>query len=142
VLVGDAVHHKDPLDGQGIRDALIEARHLAGLLIDLHDQRLGWDELLVRYRRAVIDETHRMFESTMKRLVRDLYSDPPPWMIRSLLRWALQDPEYQRRFLLFLARVVPPERFRTPALMAGVIARGLARDVSRVLHRPRARVAS
>lgn len=142
VLVGDAVHHKDPVDGQGIHDALIEARHLAGLLADVHAGRLTWDAMLVRYRRAVLDETHRMFESTMKRLERDLYSDPPPWMIRSLLRWALEDPEYQRRFLLFLARVVPPDKFRTPALMAGVIARGVVRDVQRKLHLPRARVAS
>jgi flavin-dependent dehydrogenase len=141
VLVGDAVHHKDPLDGQGIRDALIGARHLAELLIQVHDQRLSWDEALIRYHRAVLDETHRMFESTMKRLVRDLYSDPPPWMIRSLLRWALEDPVYQRRFLLFLNRVVPPEQFRTPALMMGVIARGVARDVQRMI-RPRAHVAS
>lgn len=137
VLVGDAVHHKDPIDGQGIYDALIEARHLAELLVGLHEQRLGWDALLARYGRAVIDETHQMFESTMKRLVRDLYSDPPPLMIRTLARWALEDPEYQRRFLLFLTRSIPPDRFRTPSLMAGVIARRTLRGLQRLVHRMR-----
>lgn len=131
LLVGDAVHHKDPIDGQGIYDALVEARHLAELLVALHEQRLGWDDLVARYRRAVMDETHKMFQATMQRLVRDLYSDPPPLMIRTLLRWALQDPEYQRRFLLFLNRTLQPEQFRTPSLMAGVIARGVWRDVQR-----------
>jgi 2-polyprenyl-6-methoxyphenol hydroxylase-like FAD-dependent oxidoreductase len=131
VLVGDAVHHKDPIDGQGIYDALVEARHLAELLVALHEQRLDWDALLARYRRAVMDETHKMFQATMQRLARDLYSDHPPLMIRTLLRWALEDPEYQRRFLLFLTRTLPPEQFRTPSLMAGVIARGVWRGVRR-----------
>lgn len=142
VLVGDAIHHKDPIDGQGIYDALIEARHLAELLVALHEQRLRWDALLDRYRRAVMDETHQMFQSTMKRLARDLYADPPPAMIHTLLRWALEDPEYQRRFLLFLTRTLPPDRFRTPSLMAGVIARGMLRDLRRRFRPPRTREAS
>lgn len=142
VLVGDAVHHKDPIDGQGIYDALIEARCLAALLVALHEQRLGWHALLDRYRRAVMDETHQMFQATMKRLVRDLYSDHPPLMIQTVLRWALEDPEYQRRFLLFLTRTLPPERFRTPSLMAAVIARGMMRDLRRQFHRTRTGEAS
>jgi flavin-dependent dehydrogenase len=140
VLVGDAIHHKDPIDGQGIYDALIEARHLAELLVAQHEQRLSWDALLECYRRAVMDETHKMFQSTMKRLVRDLYSDPPPLMIRTLLRWALEDPEYQRRFFLFLTRTIPPERFRTPSLMTAVIGRGVLRDLRRLFHRTRSNV--
>jgi flavin-dependent dehydrogenase len=132
-LAGDALHHKDPLDGQGIRDALTETRVLAELMLEAHAGRLGWQELLARYRRSVFDATHAMFEATMERLERDLYNDPPPLVIRTLLRWALQDPQYQRRFLLFLARVVPPDQFRTPGLLAGVIARGLWRDARGVL---------
>jgi 2-polyprenyl-6-methoxyphenol hydroxylase-like FAD-dependent oxidoreductase len=132
VLVGDALHHKDPIDGQGIRDALVGARALAELLIAFHERRLGWDELLARYGRAVMDETYSMFQSTMKRLARDLYRDPPPWMIRTLLRWALEDPEYQRRFQLFLSRQLSPDQFRTPALMAGTVVRGVWRDMRRL----------
>jgi 2-polyprenyl-6-methoxyphenol hydroxylase-like FAD-dependent oxidoreductase len=128
LLVGDALHHKDPVDGQGIHDALVEGRELSALLIALHKKQLGWSELLLRYQHEVTVATRAMFEATMKRLERDFYADPPPLLIRTLLRWALQDPEYQRRFLMFLARAIPPHRFRTPRLMAGVIARGLARD--------------
>ncbi|HEY3806369.1 MAG TPA: FAD-dependent monooxygenase [Kofleriaceae bacterium] len=133
LLVGDALHHKDPVDGQGIHDALVEGRELAALLIKLHRRQLTWSELLLRYQHAVTAATHAMFEATMKRLERDFYVDPPPLLIRTLLRWALQDPEYQRRFLMFLARAIPPDRFRTPRLMAGVIARGLARDARALL---------
>jgi 2-polyprenyl-6-methoxyphenol hydroxylase-like FAD-dependent oxidoreductase len=129
LLVGDAVHHKDPIDGQGIYDALVEARDLAALLVDHHAQRIDWPTLVERYGQAVIAATHDMFEATMKRLARDLYSDPPPLLIRTLLRWALQDPEYQRRFLLFVARAIPPHQFRTPGLIAGVTARGMLRDL-------------
>ncbi len=129
VLVGDALTHKDPIDGQGIHDALVGARALAELLVAVHEGRLGWEAMLDRYQGAVRRETYEMYQQTMKRLARDLYSDPSPLMIRTLLRWSLSDPEYQRRFLLFLARALPPSQFRTPALLAGVIARGVARDL-------------
>ena len=140
-LVGDAVHHKDPLDGQGIRDALVEARALAGLIVEVRDGRITWSELLVRYRDAVHEATHPMFEQTMKRLARDLYTDLKPAVIRTLVRWSLTDPEYQRRFLLFVGRAIAPDDFRTPALLAGVIARGIARDVQGVVARGLGRAA-
>src|SRR6185369_10230008 len=104
VLVGDAVTHKDPVDGQGIHDALTGARALAGLLVAVHEGRLAWDAMLDRYRLAVHESTYAMYQETMKRLARDLYSDPPPLVIRTRLRWVLEDPEYQRRFMLFQAR--------------------------------------
>jgi 2-polyprenyl-6-methoxyphenol hydroxylase-like FAD-dependent oxidoreductase len=137
VLVGDALHHKDPLDGQGIYDALTGARHLAGLLVARHEGRVSWEALLDRYHRAVLAETHGMFATSMERLARDFYSDPPTLMIRTVMRWALQDPEYQRRFLLLLARTIPPEKWRTPSFMAGVIARGVARDLRGLFQRAR-----
>jgi len=82
-----------------------------------------------------------MFEQTMKRLARDLYTDLKPAMIRTLVRWSLTDPEYQRRFLLFVGRAIAPDDFRTPALLAGVIARGIARDVHGVVARGLGRAA-
>jgi 2-polyprenyl-6-methoxyphenol hydroxylase-like FAD-dependent oxidoreductase len=133
VLVGDALHHKDPVDGQGIYDALVEARHLATLLGEHAHDRIGWDDMLARYHRATVAATHRMFEATMERLKRDLYTDLPPLMIKTLARWSLQDPEYQRRFLLVLARAMPPDGWRTPAFMARVAARGLLRDLRALL---------
>lgn len=140
VLVGDALHCKDPLDGQGVYDALIEAQHLAALLADHRDGRFGWDELLERYRRAVEAETRGMFEATLARLGRELYDEPPALVIRTLGRWALQDPQYQRRFLLMLSRVIPAEGWQSRALMAGTVARGLARDLRGLLRRPGAKL--
>ena len=136
VLVGDALHHKDPVDGQGIYDALAGARLLAQLLAQHRDGGLAWPALLARYHDGVIAETHAMFEATMERLARELYSEPPQWLIRTLLRWSLHDPVYQRQFLLFLTRSIPPTNWRTPKLMAGVVARGMLRDVKSLLASP------
>jgi 2-polyprenyl-6-methoxyphenol hydroxylase-like FAD-dependent oxidoreductase len=141
ILVGDALHHKDPIDGQGIHDALLEARVLDALLGELHQGRIPWQTMLARYRQQVMAETYPMYQSTMKRLARDLYSDPPPLLIRTLIRWTLQDPEYQRRFLLFLTRCIEPSEFRTPSLMAGIVARGVSKDLLGLVLRDRRRVA-
>ncbi len=119
VLVGDAAHHKDPLDGQGIHDALIGARELADQIAAVHAGQITWSELLVRYRDALRAATHPMFEQTMKRLERDLHTDPNPVMVQTLLRWAMTDPEYQKRFLLFVGRAIAPGEFRTPKLLGG-----------------------
>jgi 2-polyprenyl-6-methoxyphenol hydroxylase-like FAD-dependent oxidoreductase len=132
VLAGDALHHKDPVDGQGIFDALEGARRLADLLVQHANAKLSWDALLARYHEAVMASTHPVFEATMERLARELYAEPPDWMIRTLIRWSLQDPTYQRKFLLFLTRTIAPG-WRTPALMAGVVARGVLRDLRGVL---------
>lgn len=141
VLVGDALHHKDPVDGQGIYDALIEAKHLADLLVAHRDGALTWAALLDRYHAAARAETHEMFQATMKRLQQELYSEPPKLVIRTLLRWAFHDPEYHRRFFLYLARTLPPADLLGPRFMASIAARGLARDVLHLIS-PRRRAAS
>jgi 2-polyprenyl-6-methoxyphenol hydroxylase-like FAD-dependent oxidoreductase len=138
LLAGDAVHHKDPVDGQGIYDALNGAKHLAELVSAHAEGSVTWAELVGRYRAAVRGETHAMFEATMERLERELYSEPPRWLINTLIRWSLQDPVYQQRFLLVLTRSISPTRWRTPQLLAGVVARGLLRDLRRTFGlRPR-----
>jgi 2-polyprenyl-6-methoxyphenol hydroxylase-like FAD-dependent oxidoreductase len=134
ILVGDALHHKDPIDGQGICDALVSARELAALLGELHDGLIPWQALLARYQKRVMDETYSRYQSAMKRLARDLYSDPPPWLIRTVVRWTLEDPEYQRRFLLFLTRSIAPSEFRTPRLMLAILARGASKDLLRLIR--------
>jgi len=71
----------------------------------------------------------------MKRLEEELFEEPPPFMIRTMLRWMLQDPEYQRRFSLFLGRAIPPHGWRSPSLVLGAMARGAMRDLGRMIRR-------
>jgi 2-polyprenyl-6-methoxyphenol hydroxylase-like FAD-dependent oxidoreductase len=134
VLVGDALHHKDPVDGQGIYDALLETKILAEELEAWRAGERGWDELLVRYDRRVREGTHAMFMATMERLRRELYEEPPVIVMKTLMRWLLTDEEYQRRFLLFLCRALPPDRWLTRGVMARAVARGLLGDLRRVLR--------
>ncbi|MCA9660426.1 MAG: FAD-dependent monooxygenase, partial [Myxococcales bacterium] len=134
LLVGDAVHCKDPADGQGIYDALIEAKRLAPLLVEHLAGARSWASLSDAYGRALREETEAMFRTTCKRLKDDLYSEPPALVIKTLIRWMMTDPEYTRRFLSYLSRVIPPDGWMTPGLVARVVARGIARDVRGLLR--------
>lgn len=140
VLVGDALHHKDPVDGQGIYDALLETKILAEELRTWRAGEQTWDELLARYDRRVREGTHGMFMATMERLRRELYEEPPVIVLKTLMRWLLHDAEYQHRFLSFLCRSAPPDRWLTPGLMGRAVARGMLGDLRRLL--PGARAAS
>jgi len=131
-LVGDALHQKDPVDGQGIYDALIEAKLLDEELAPFLAGERPFAAALAAYQRRVHEATHPMFLATLDRLKRELYEEPPTLVIRTLIRWMLTDPEYQDRFMRFLGRDLPPDKWMTPALMRACVARGVARDVRRL----------
>jgi flavin-dependent dehydrogenase len=136
-LVGDALHHKDPVDGQGIHDALLESKALAELLVPHLAGERGWDATVALYQQRVLDETHGMYLATMDRLKRELYEEPPELVIKTMLRWMVSDPEYKRRFLLFLARAIPAEGWLTKELMVGAMARGALGDLKALWGRAR-----
>jgi hypothetical protein len=138
VLVGDAVHHKDPVDGQGIYDALIGSKILAEVLADVRAGSLTFDAGLARYRERLRAETHGMFLATMDRLKRELYTEPPEIVIRTLMRWLVTDPRYQRRFLQFLCRDIPAEGWLPPSLVRDAAIRGVLGDLRRLVRRGRA----
>lgn len=135
VLVGDALHHKDPVDGQGIYDALLETKILAEELETWRAGEQSWAELVARYDRRVREGTHSMFLATTTRLRRELYEEPPVIVMKTLMRWLLNDEEYQRRFLLYLCRALPPDRWLTPGLMGRAVGRGLLGDLRRAFRR-------
>lgn len=138
VLTGDALHHKDPVDGQGIYDALIESKLLA---LELHAWLAGrqtFEQALAAYERRVREETHGMFLASMERLKRELYDEPPELVMKTVLRWLVTDEEYKQRLVLFLSRAIPPETWFTPSLMRRAILRGALGDVRRLLRWGRA----
>lgn len=117
-LVGDALHHKDPIDGQGVYDALMASR-----LLDRHA------DAPARYREEVLAATTPMLRATAGRVKRELFDEPPTWVIRTLIRWTLTDPTYQRRFSDFLTRQEDPRRWPPPSLLGAAALRGIARDL-------------
>lgn len=130
-LVGDALHHKDPVDGQGIYDALLGAKLLDAALASARSH----DEAVAAYARAVRAATRPMFLATTARLRRELYEEPPVAVIRTLLRWMMGDPQYQTQFLRYLGRDVAADEWMTGGLIAGAVLRGIGRDARALWQR-------
>lgn len=135
-LVGDALHQKDPLDGQGIYDALIEGKLLDEALAGWLAGARSFEQALARYGASVREATHGMFLATMERLQRELYDEPSEVTIRTLMRWMLANPEYQRRFLQLLTRAIPPEGWLPPTVVPGAVLRGAIADLRRLTRGP------
>ncbi len=135
VLAGDALHYKDPVDGQGIYDALLGTKLLDRALASWCSGASSWDEAMAMYKEAVWAATHPMFLTTTGRLERELYEEPPLAMIHTVLRWTLSDPQYQETYLRVLAREWPPSRLASRRMMGAAIARGVGRDIRGWLRR-------
>ncbi|HVH99825.1 MAG TPA: NAD(P)/FAD-dependent oxidoreductase [Enhygromyxa sp.] len=130
VLVGDAVHYKDPADGQGIYDAMLGAKLLAEQLGSWLAGERSWEAAMAEYQRTLHDATHPMYLETVGRLRRELYDEPPPFIIKTLIRWMMTDPAYQERFLHYLGRMISPTGWSSPGLIAGAVMRGIWRDLT------------
>jgi flavin-dependent dehydrogenase len=130
VLVGDAIHYKDPADGQGMYDAMLEAKLLAEQLDAWLTGERSWESAMADYQRKLHDATHPMYLETVGRLRRELYEEPPVFIIKTLIRWMMTDPAYQKQFLSYLGRVIPPTGWSSPKLMAGAAMRGIWRDLT------------
>lgn len=126
-LVGDALHYKDPVDGQGIYDALLEAKLL--------DAAFATGDTMTTYAESVRAATRPMFLATTERLKRELYDEPPVPVIRTLIRWMMTDPAYQTQFLRYLSRDIPADGWLTPGLVAGAVLRGMGRDARALFGR-------
>lgn len=133
VLVGDAFHYKDPVDGQGIYDALVETKLLAAELVRWH-HGADWTRSMASYEAAARSATHPMFLATTGRLKRELYEEPPVPVIKTMIRWMMTDPKYQETFVRVLNREGNPAVLTSPKLMAGAIARGIRRDAEAVIR--------
>jgi flavin-dependent dehydrogenase len=134
-LVGDALHQKDPIDGQGIYDAVFTAKALALSIAAWQRGAVSWERALESYDAVVRAETHPMYLATLERVRRELYSEHPDWAYRTWLRWLACDPEYQRRIGLLLGRGINPAGWLPPSVFLGAVARGALGDLGRCFTR-------
>jgi flavin-dependent dehydrogenase len=136
-LVGDAYHQKDPIDGQGIYDAVYTAKLLAQSILRARSGEVSWSEALVAYDEAARAETYAMYRSTLDRVKNSLYVDMPDWVMqianRSVLRWLMEDRLVQERMGLMLVRQIEPQNAVSAPLVLGALLRGPLRDLSRRL---------
>jgi flavin-dependent dehydrogenase len=133
-LVGDAYHQKDPIDGQGIYDAVLTAKLLAEQIIAWKRGEVLWAEALTAYDQRARRETYPMYMSTIERSRASLYARTPEWL-KTPLRWMLQDPLMQEQMGLMLTRQVRASEVQMLPRMLGAVARGPLRDLSRLLER-------
>lgn len=127
-LVGDAAHYKDPIDGQGIYDALLGAKLLAQTIGEWQADE-PWEQAGQRYQDALWQATHEMFLQTVGRIKQEMFSSPPKFIIKTLIRWTLTDPQYQKGFLRYLHRAIEPKDRPNPN--PSIILRGIRRDLTR-----------
>jgi flavin-dependent dehydrogenase len=123
-LVGDAWHQKDSIDAQGIYDALLGAKLLAEQLIPWSRGQVPWDTAIARYGQTAYAACKPMFDATMDRLRREIYTVPPPAVARTLMRWLTTHPDYGRRFTALVTRQLDPAAFMPPPVLLRIAAKG------------------
>ncbi len=138
-LVGDAYHQHDPLDGQGIFNALFGAKALAWAMHRFYRDDTSWSEALAEYDETFRIKTYGMYRTTLLNVKNNLYNENrlPGWAL-SGFRWAMEDPGMAWLLGQMLTRQLPPEMVTllTPSVMMGGMARGMLRDVGRRLGLP------
>jgi flavin-dependent dehydrogenase len=141
-LVGDAYHQKDPIDGQGIYDAVFTAKALAQAITSWHNGEQTWEDALASYDREARTETFDIYQSTLNRIRTSLYNEPdelaPKWAMqmfnnRTLLRWVIEDPLCQEQMAMILTRQIKPKDVVSLPIFAGALLRGPLRDLSKRL---------
>jgi flavin-dependent dehydrogenase len=123
-LVGDAVHQKDPIDGQGIYDALFTAKALSQAIMAWKTQGKLWAQTIADYEAAVHAETYLMYEEAQNHIKLIVYSKIPQKLDKFLYRWFGDDEELNRRYALLTVRAIPPKNWLPASALLRAAARG------------------
>lgn len=136
-LVGDAYMQQDPLDGQGIYNAVFTAKALAWAIRQWRAGDMTWSETLDWYDETVQIRTYSMYRQLLERIGASLYASMPEAVAQRLARWMADDDLFRTTFARFITRRIPAEAMRllTPGLIARAAARGLVLDAIRGLRR-------
>jgi 2-polyprenyl-6-methoxyphenol hydroxylase-like FAD-dependent oxidoreductase len=128
-LVGDAYHYKDPVDGQGIYDALVEAKLLAEAIHQWQSGSQSWQEAGQEYAAKARDAIRPMLLQTVKNVKQTMFADPPPFIIKTVVRWLISSPEFQRDYMRLLNRASDPAKWQTPGVMPRAMLRGILNNL-------------
>lgn len=135
-LVGDAYHQKDPLDGQGIYNAVITGKALAQQIRRWYRGEIDWDQALADYDETARIKTYYAYRNLQNQVRGNFYGNRtqiPEWAADTLGRWIFNDPNVQTVMGGMLNRQIPPELVSVlaPAAMLGAVAMGPWRDLRR-----------
>jgi len=133
-LVGDALHQKDPIDGQGIYDALFSAKALSQAIAAWKAGKL-WEQAMTEYEACVRDETFEMYKITLEQVKLTVYSDIPVALDKALFRWFGADTEVNLRYALLTVRSLPPKNWLPVTVLLKAAARGALENIGYFLTR-------
>jgi flavin-dependent dehydrogenase len=123
-LVGDALHQKDPIDGQGIYDALFSAKALSQAIIGWKKDGNPWEQAMASYGSAVRAETYDMYCATLNQVKLMVHSEIPVGVDKFLYRWFGADPEVNQRYAALTVRSLPPKNWLPARALLGAAGRG------------------
>ena len=106
-LVGDAGHHKDPITGRGIADALRHAALLTAALDQAQRGQTTWVATLGDYQTRRDAQSRPLYNFTVDRPPTG--TTPADWS--TYLARAISDPDFLSRYIGFMATTTPPETF-------------------------------
>ncbi len=129
-LVGDAAHHKDPLGGQGIYDAVFGARAFAAEYLAYYRGEIPWETTIIRYKQALEAETLDMYRNTTA--ATSNYG-PSNALMQTVARYACENPEFIGRMLRVPTRTLPPTDVVGAPLLAQTLVKGVTSDVRRAV---------
>lgn len=134
-LVGDAFHQKDPLDGQGIYDALYMGKVLALAMRKWWMGSITWEQAMLAYEEVVRTSTYPMFRTLQSRVQSSFYAPSvnlpiPAWAVGKMGRWVAEDGRMSDLFGLMLTRQIPPDMLTLVGVPValGAIARGSLKE--------------
>jgi flavin-dependent dehydrogenase len=129
-LVGDAVHHKDPLGGQGIYDAVFSSRAFAGAYLAYRAGAATWDKAMAVYKKTLEAETLPIYRNTINATSN---FQPQDAVQRILGRYACENPEFIDAMIRVPARMIAPTEVVTTPRIVKIVARGVVGDVRRLM---------
>jgi flavin-dependent dehydrogenase len=135
VLVGDAYHQHDPLDGQGIYNAAFTAKALAWAIRYWKSGEKSWAEALAWYDETARIKTYGRYKAALNNVRMNIYNPQLPGWALTGIRWVMEDPTMRDLMGKTLTRQLPAEMIEllTPPLMVGAVLRGPLRDLQKRL---------
>jgi flavin-dependent dehydrogenase len=134
-LVGDAYHQHDPLDGQGIYNAVFTAKALAWAIRYWKRGEKSWSEAMEWYDETARIKTYGRYKAALLSVQQSIYTPEIPGWALGGLRWVMEDPAMQDLFGKLLTRQLPAEVITalTPPTLLGAMVRGPLRDLRKLL---------
>jgi flavin-dependent dehydrogenase len=134
-LVGDAYHQHDPLDGQGIYNAVFTAKALAWAIRYWKSGEKTWAGAMDWYDETARIKTYGRYKAALASVQQNIYNPQLPGWALGGLRWVMEDPAMHDLFGKLLTRQLPPEviTMLTPPAIVGAMVRGPLRDLRKRL---------